>query len=244
MKNTIEDNLVVWDKEHHWSGDGDEWDGQAKMSGVPYEEWKQSLIDAFLVPNLSPDKDILEIAPGHGRWSEVIAGSCKSLTLIDLSPSCIAFCQERFKGKDHISYRITDGKTLPDVADASIDFVWSFDSFVHMSADVISAYLSEMQRVLKPGGKAIIHHAGRRNSVLWLGFLKNSGKMGRKLYQIVSMGNASDNDGWRSDISRERVAQLVGNAGLSVESQVHEWGENKAYGLPRFGDCITTISKS
>lgn len=244
MKNTIADNLVVWDQEHHWSGNGDEWDGQARMCGVPYAAWKQSLIDAFLLPNISPETDIVEIAPGHGRWSEVIAGDCKSLTLVDLSPSCIAFCQIRLAGKGPISYRVTDGKTLPGVADGSIDFVWSFDSFVHMSAEVISAYLSEMQRVLRPGGKAIIHHAGRRNRVLWLGFLKDWGKMGRKLYQIISMGNAGDDDGWRSDISRERVARLVVEAGLTVESQVREWGGHKSYGLPRYGDWITIIRKS
>ena len=42
MQNTIQGNLKTWDREHHWAHDGDEWDGQARYCGVPYDEWKSS----------------------------------------------------------------------------------------------------------------------------------------------------------------------------------------------------------
>jgi hypothetical protein len=45
------------------------------------------------------------------------------------------------------------------IADASIDFVFSFDSLVHPDRDVIEAYLRELGAKLKIGGKGFIHHS-------------------------------------------------------------------------------------
>lgn len=243
MKNTIEDNLETWDKDHHWSQDGDEWDGQARFSGVSYEDWKKALVETFIIPNVESDTHVLEIAPGHGRWSEIMAERCRSLTLVDLSPSCIEYCRKRLSSYDHIHYCTTDGKTLPGVPNGSIDFLWSFDSFVHMSPDVIQAYLEEAHRVLRPGGKAILHHAGRRNGLLWLGFLKDWGSVGRSLYKILSMGKLGDDDGWRSNVSRALVCKLADRAGLQVQGQVQTWGDKKGFGLQRYGDWMTTLHK-
>lgn len=243
MKNTIEGNLQTWDQQHHWVRDGDEWDGQARFAGVLYEDWKRALVEHFLVPNTSPDACVLEIAPGHGRWSAILAERCKELTLVDLSPSCIAFCKSRLSSFEHVRYFTTDGKTLAGVADDSIDFLWSFDSFVHMSPDVIQAYLCEARRVLRPGGKAILHHAGRNNAFLWLGFLKDWGGVGRSVYKIISMGKWDDDDGWRSDVSAALVCRLAQRAQLKVEDQVQSWGEQEGFGLQRYGDWITTLTR-
>ena len=243
MKNTIEDNLTAWDREHHWSRDGDEWDGQAIFSGVPYQQWKESLVKAFLSPHLGPDVDVVEIAPGHGRWTEFIVGNCRSLTLVDLSPSCIEHCKDRFRAHNHITYRITDGNTLPLVAEGSVDFIWSFDSFVHMAPDVISAYFREAARALRPGGTMTIHHAGRRHTTLFLGVLKNLGVRGRTLYQWISMGKFKDDDGWRSDVSPQLIQRLARDAGLKTTGQVQTWGDTGQCNVRRYNDWITTLQK-
>jgi hypothetical protein len=62
----------------------------------------------------------------------------------------------------NIQYRQTDGRRLPGVGDGAVDFVWSYDVFVHMERDVIDGYLGEMTCVLRPGGAAVLHHPGRR----------------------------------------------------------------------------------
>jgi SAM-dependent methyltransferase len=243
VKNTIEDNLKTWDQEHHWVRDGDEWDGQAEFAGVPYKDWKSALVENLLLPNANPDTCVLEIAPGHGRWSEILAERCKELTLVDLSPSCIEFCKKRLSSYEHVHYFTTNGKILPGVPDGSIDFLWSFDSFVHMSPEVIQAYLHEANRVLCSGGKAVLHHAGRNNAALWLGFLKNWGEVGRSFYKVLSMGKFGDDDGWRSDVSQALVCQLADRAGLKVQDQVQTWGEQGKFGLQRYGDWMTTLVK-
>jgi SAM-dependent methyltransferase len=43
--------------------------------------------------------------------------------------------------------------------DDSVDFVFSFDSFVHIDREIVDAYLGEIGRILKPGGKGFIHHS-------------------------------------------------------------------------------------
>ena len=44
-------------------------------------------------------------------------------------------------------------------ADASVDFAFSWDSLVHVDIEVLSAYLDELARKLKPGAHAFLHHS-------------------------------------------------------------------------------------
>jgi len=45
------------------------------------------------------------------------------------------------------------------IPDSSVDFVFSFDSFVHPNRDVVEAYLRQLGTKLKIGGKGFIHHS-------------------------------------------------------------------------------------
>jgi ubiquinone/menaquinone biosynthesis C-methylase UbiE len=243
MKNTIQANLDMWNERHTWTKDGDEWDGQASYHKQSYDEWKRSVIDVFLLPHLSDQTTAVEIAPGHGRWTETLVERCGQLSLVDLSPSCIDYCRDRFAAHEQITYVVNDGSSLPGLPDAGVDFVWSFDSFVHMDAGVIDAYLAEIHRVLRPGGLAILHHAGRRHATLGLGFLRDWGKIGRRLYKLISLRIWNDDDGWRSEVSKQVVQDLADKNQLAVESQVQSWGANGEFGVLRYGDYVTTLRK-
>jgi hypothetical protein len=45
------------------------------------------------------------------------------------------------------------------IPDASVDFLFSFDSLVHTKRDVVEAHLGELGTKLKIGGKGFIHHS-------------------------------------------------------------------------------------
>ena len=244
MKNTIDNNLSVWDQQYNWPKNGDEWDGQARFCYQPYDEWKKSLVETFIGPNISESSVVLEIAPGHGRWTKEIVECCKELILIDLSHSCIEFCKKLFATYNYVRYIVNNGKSLNGVKDNYVDFVWSYDSFVHMDKDTIESYLNELFRVLKSDGKAIIHHAGRRHAFLWLGFLRHKGKIARHFYKLISMGKLRDDDGWRSNMSKKLFKELAVDKGLVVEAQMQWWGKNHVFGIPRFGDFITILRKN
>ncbi|MCZ6837630.1 MAG: class I SAM-dependent methyltransferase [Planctomycetota bacterium] len=243
MKNTVENNLEKWDSEHSWSKDGDEWSGQARLCGQPYKLWKQSLVDTFIKANISGEDTILEIGPGHGRWSKEIVDHCGQLILVDLGPKCIDFCRDLLQDKNNVQYRVNDGQTLPEVDDSSVDFIWSYDAFVHMNRATIESYFGEIRRVLKPGRKAIIHHAGRRHAFLWLRFLRETGAFGSGIYKYLTVGRLKQHDGWRADVSRTLVRAIAKKQGLIVEDQVNTWGQQGEFGIPAFFDAITILTK-
>jgi ubiquinone/menaquinone biosynthesis C-methylase UbiE len=127
------------------------------MWGGSEAQWWGSLLPrlhAFL-----PAGKILEIGPGHGRWTRYLKEHCAELILVDLVESCIEVCRQRFADQRHITYQVSDDSSLSAVPDHSIDLAFSFDSLVHAEADVIEAYVRELARTLKPDGIGFIHHS-------------------------------------------------------------------------------------
>jgi tetratricopeptide (TPR) repeat protein len=45
------------------------------------------------------------------------------------------------------------------LADACVDFAFSWDSLVHADLEAMRGYVTELQRVLRPGGSAFLHHS-------------------------------------------------------------------------------------
>jgi len=217
MSDNVAKNLRRWDEDHHWPRHGDEWNRQAAACGMDYGAWKLSMVEHLIAPYAGADKSVLEIAPGHGRWTEHLVPRFGRVVAVDLSPSCIDYCRKRFADARNVDYFVTDGTSLPQVA---VDFVWSFDAFVHMDRGVIGAYLREIARVLKQGGTAILHHA---NVADLAGHVQD------------------DAEGWRAPMTAALFAQLAQDAGLAVEDQFVYWDAQKKIGVPRLGDRITKL---
>ena len=211
-------NLKKWDRQHRWPEDGDEWKGQSVVCGVPYAQWKQSLVDHLIVPYVGTGMHAIEIAPGYGRWTEFLSARAAKLTLVDLSPTCLAHCRARFPDRNLDLFQ-SKGSDLPD-HDGAIDVVWSFDAFVHMHPDVVREYIAEIARVLKPGGRAVIHHAG---------------------IEDLAAHKQKDHEGWRSAVNADLVRGFAVQAGLSVEAQFTTWADG--LGVPRFGDKVSVLRK-
>jgi ubiquinone/menaquinone biosynthesis C-methylase UbiE len=241
--NSVAENLHMWDQAHAWPENGDEWKGQAVVCKVDYEAWKQSLIDRLIVPYLPKGAAAMEIAPGHGRWTGYLAERAGRLILVDLSPTCLEHCRERFAGRADMEFHVTDGSSLPAGLDNQLDLVWSFDSFVHIHPDDIKGYLRDFVRVLKPGGLAVIHHGNRFHHTLWMAPMRKWGPAFTYLYRLVSIGAQERLDGWRSPISGKMFAQLAREAGLEVTEQFQRWGEGNRYGVPRHNDLVTVMRK-
>ena len=106
-----------------------------------------------------PTGTICEIAPGYGRWTQYLLGECDQYVGVDLASRCVDACRERFSSFDHARFEVNDGRSLPMLESDSVDFVFSFDSLVHVEADVIAQYLVELARVLRRDGIAWLHHS-------------------------------------------------------------------------------------
>ena len=142
----------LWNLNSNWTIDGHEW---SKSFGTTEELWNNEIFDKIKEFRV---KKILEIAPGFGRITQFLSILAGELIIVDLNPLCIE--KTRAKLKHHVlAYFVNDGKSIPKVRDNSQDLVFSFDSFVHMHANVTEEYVKEIYRVLKPGGQAFIHHS-------------------------------------------------------------------------------------
>jgi ubiquinone/menaquinone biosynthesis C-methylase UbiE len=235
-------NRQKWGQQHDWKKAGDEWSGMAAFCGQPYDAWKSSLVDTFIAPRAGGAR-VLEIAPGHGRWSAYLVELAKSVALVDLNQSCLDACRERFTGADHVSYHLTDGYSLPFLPSESVDFVWSFDSFVHMSPDIVRGYLGEFARVLVPGGTGVIHHAGKSHVALQANAAaRRLGKPGTAVSRLIGR-RWLNVGGARSGVSAKMVRRWTEAAGLRVTDQVDSWGPSGEFTVRKHHDAITVFAK-
>jgi len=115
----------------------------------------------YIAPYVGPGKVCLEIGPGGGRWTQFLVGA-RELILVDLNPEFFEYLRQRFPAAlSRMRFYQTSGYELGAVADASVDFVFSFGTFVHIEPEGIDAYLGELKRVLRPGGIAVLQYADK-----------------------------------------------------------------------------------
>jgi SAM-dependent methyltransferase len=151
---TITENRAIFE-DYAWPEGGDEWS----------REWGSSRMFFFgtVMPRIArfvPCENILEIAPGYGRCTQYLIGMAeRTFTAVDLAANCVEACRARFAHAPHARFQLGDGKSLPFLEDASVDFAFSFDSLVHADAEAMRGYLSELARTLRPGAYAFIHHS-------------------------------------------------------------------------------------
>lgn len=212
---TLQQNKVVWETRHHWNKAGDEW---SVSWGSGELEWTVTLYSRL--HRLLPAGRLLEIAPGFGRWTRFLLPFCESYIGVDLAQKCVDACTERFTTAPHASFHAGDGKSLPMVEGNSIDLIFSFDSLVHVDWEVMNSYIEEFARVLRPGGKAFVHHSN-------LGHFMKDG-----VAQIAKTC-------WRGeDVTAERVRAKLDQVGLACISQ-----EKIAWFVPELVDCISVFLK-
>ena len=147
-------NRLTWDVDYSWADGGDNW---SEPWGGPEKQWRGAIlprIRAFV-----PARTCLEIAPGHGRWTQFLKDLCDQLIVVDLSSSCITACEQRFADCPNIRYHVNDGRSLAMLPDGSIDFAFSFDSLVHAEADVLESYLQQLALKMTNDGVGLIHHS-------------------------------------------------------------------------------------
>ena len=200
------ENRAIWSA-WDWSQRGDEWNS----SDEP-ERWKATLIEEVLLANIGDARAILEIGPGGGRWSEVLQPRAERLVLVDVTQRALDLCQERLKDATNVEYILSDGAAFSDVKDASIDWVWSFDVFVHIAPLDVASYLTEIARVLRPDGTALVHHSG-----------------GLQRFP-----------GWRSPMTAVLFAALAQERGLEVTRQFDSWS-NGRFDVRTNNDVITAL---
>lgn len=101
---------------------------------------------------LEPGDRVLEIGSGEGYGANVLAAKAASVTGLDKSPEAAAHAAAKYR-RGNLEYLSYDGTTLP-FPDASFDKVVTLHCIEHIPGD--AAFLAEVSRVLKPGGRLLV----------------------------------------------------------------------------------------
>lgn len=139
---------------YDWNEAGEEWSAPWGSSAA---QWTATIFPR--IGDCLPVGTILELAPGFGRWTHYLKDHCNELWAVDKSNDCIEACRQRFASVSHVRCVLNDGRSLSMIPNASVDFVFSFDSFVHPGREIVDAYLRQLGTKLKIGGKGFIHHS-------------------------------------------------------------------------------------
>jgi SAM-dependent methyltransferase len=204
-------NSTYWAGVYNWQTAGEEW---SITWGGSEPQWFGSLYPRLR--RFIPAGAILEIAPGFGRWTKFLLPACQDYVGVDLSEECIAACRSTFSNIAYARFIQNNGLSLADAPDGHFDFVFSFDSLVHVESDVMGSYVPQILQKLTPDGVAFIHHSN-----------------------LAALGPGVENPHLRGEsVSAEVVADMVRQAGgkILVQERVN-WGNSDV------NDCLTLLAR-
>ncbi|TDI43854.1 MAG: class I SAM-dependent methyltransferase [Acidobacteria bacterium] len=104
-------------------------------------------IEEHLGPN--PDRKVLDVACGPGAFSDLFSPG--SYTGIDLNPKYIRYATKNYNGQ----FCVQDARAL-DFPEGAFDDVLVYGLLHHLNDEDVTSVLRGMQRVLRPGGRALV----------------------------------------------------------------------------------------
>ncbi len=209
---SVKYNRMLWNS-YDWTTEGEEWTNMVtQLRGLNPNEWKKTLINEMMLKYIKKNSTILEVGPGGGRWTKILYPYAKTLILADVSERCLEVCKKSFESSTNIQYYLVNDR-LSTIKENSIDFIWSYDVFVHINPSDIRKYIEDFYRILKIDGIAIVHHPGSYTD------------------EAFARGQ-----GFRSMIDKQKFAELVKDCKMTVLEQ----NESLPH---RPGDVITVFSK-
>ena len=120
----------------------------------------QRLFKAYVVAQDFVMGDVLEVGCGEGRGIDLLTPRARSFTAVDKIKPVIDALQKKHPLARMISMNIPP---LTGLADNAYDLVVSFQVIEHIQDDAL--FLQEINRVLKPGGTALLTTPNRRLSL-------------------------------------------------------------------------------
>lgn len=139
-----------WDNEEIYGNDWGNPENPKDRFGN-YLEIKRRITDL-----VTPETTILEIGSLAGKWVKHILRA-KKVICVDLHDMGFRYIGKKFPLSKNIEFYLTKGDELSGIKDATIDVVFSMDTFVRVPKKCIENYFAEIRRVLKPGGRFFIH---------------------------------------------------------------------------------------
>lgn len=120
----------------------------------------QRLFKAYVVAKEYVLGDVLEVGCGEGRGINLLTEKAQSFTAVDKMKPVLDNLQKQYPAVRFMSMNIPPLKGL---ADNAYDLIVSFQVIEHIQDDDL--FLKEINRVLKPGGTALLTTPNRKMSL-------------------------------------------------------------------------------
>ena len=131
--------------------------------------WGERLTAQFLEESglpLSGEERVLEIGCGIGRMTVPLARRFRAVVGVDVSEVMVRRAREALAAHPNARAETGNGVDLAGLDDASFDLVFSYLVLQHVpEASIVRGYLTEIARVLRPGGAFHVQVNGERANV-------------------------------------------------------------------------------
>jgi SAM-dependent methyltransferase len=118
----------------------------------------EQTVDAVLCPlgaSLRPEDAVVEIGCGVGRLTRTLARRASRVIAVDVSEEMIALARRHNSQLANVTWLVGNGANLSAIGDATADACFSHVVFQHIpDHEITLGYVTEMGRVLRPGGWA------------------------------------------------------------------------------------------
>jgi SAM-dependent methyltransferase len=117
---------------------------------------------------LGPERHVLEIGCGIGRFQQALAGRVAAITGIDIAPRMIEAAGRRCAGLPNVRLIETSGRDLSGFAAGSFDAVLAIDAMPYVQRAgmaLLAAHFEEAARVLRGGGDFVILNLSYRGDL-------------------------------------------------------------------------------
>jgi SAM-dependent methyltransferase len=133
--------------------------GERLLTGVCDNNALEHLHRYGLALDFCRGRRVLDIASGEGYGSNLLASVAESVKGVDISEEAVTHARRKY-GRPNLEYLRGSADAVP-LPDASVETVISFETIEHH--DRHAEMLSEIKRVLRPGGVLVISSPDRLN---------------------------------------------------------------------------------
>lgn len=118
-------------------------------------EARQLIVNGLIASYARPGSACLDYGCGPGFLAVAAAPMVAKVIACDISPGVLA-CAGIINPAPNIEYRRVAGGRIP-VESESVDLIYSFAVFQHLTDEVFEGVLAELGRAMKPGATAVCH---------------------------------------------------------------------------------------
>jgi SAM-dependent methyltransferase len=134
-----------------------EWTGERLTTATSGQVEIEHLHRYFLARSLCRGLDVVDVGSGEGYGAALLAQVARSVVGIEVSSEAVAHATAVYRAPN-LRYMQGDARSL-QLDDASVDLVVAFETIEHFYEH--DAFLTEVRRVLRPGGRFIVSSPDR-----------------------------------------------------------------------------------